>query len=298
MSRSRPTVPVGATGSGRVIAAFGRRFLVETAEGTTIECVTRGKRGGVACGDRVAFAATGPGEGVIESVADRSSLLYRSDQFREKLIAANLTQAAVVLAPVPSWHEVLLTRCLVAAESQHLNILVILNKSDLGEPFARALAALALYERLGYTVVPLCAKRDVEPLRRHLHRQVTVLVGQSGMGKSSIVNALTPEAAAETAEVSSALDSGRHTTTHARLYHLDGESALIDSPGMQEFGLKHVPAREIPHAFPEMRPFIGRCRFHNCRHLHEPGCAVQQAVAGGAVDERRYAQYRALLAQA
>jgi ribosome biogenesis GTPase len=196
---------------------------------------------------------------------------------------------------VPSFYEELLNRCLLAAEHQGIASLIVLNKFDLVEESRRALDALQLYAGLGYTVLPLMAKRDVGPLRRHLAGHLSVLVGQSGMGKSTIINSLLPEAAARVSEISAALDSGRHTTTHARLYRLDEDSALIDSPGMQEFGLAHLTLDELQHAFVEFRPLLGHCRFNDCRHVSEPGCAVREAAQLGAIGERRLTVYRKLV---
>ena len=279
---------------GLVVGSHGRRHLVELDGSEVIDCVSRGKRSPLACGDRVEVARTGPGEGVIEVVDPRSSLLYRSDQYRQKLIAANVTQIVVVLAVVPSYYEELLNRCLVAADSQNISALIVLNKFDLEAESAQAIERLKLYTSLGYRVLPMSAKRDVSPLRPQLQGQVSVLVGQSGMGKSTIINALIPGTDAVTSEVSTAMDSGRHTTTHARLYHLDPESGLIDSPGMQEFGLHHLTEQDIAASFPEFRPLLGTCKFHNCRHLVEPGCAIIRAMEDGAVDARRLEAYRKL----
>jgi len=184
---------------------------------------------------------------------------------------------------------------LIAADSQNIAALIVLNKSDLATESAQAVERLKLYTSLGYRVVPMSAKHDVSPLRPLLQGRVSVLVGQSGMGKSTIINALIPGTDAVTSEVSTAMDSGRHTTTHARLYHLDAESSLIDSPGMQEFGLHHLTEQDIAAALPEFRPLLGTCKFHNCRHLVEPGCAVIQAVEAGKVDARRLQAYRKLV---
>jgi ribosome biogenesis GTPase len=153
-----------------------------------------------------------------------------------------------------------------------------------------------LYEQLGYVVLPLVAKREVKPLRAHLDGHLSVLVGQSGMGKSTIINALIPGAGAAIGDISVALDSGRHTTTHARLYRLDGTSGLIDSPGMQEFGLRHLTTRQVAEAFVDFRPYLGQCRFNDCRHVGEPGCAVDAAHSQGKVDFRRLDAYRRIVA--
>lgn len=273
------------------MAAFGRSYLVTLDGGETLACFPRGKRSEIACGDRVLVAATAPGQGVIEAADPRSSLFYRADRHRQKLVAANLTQVVVVLAASPSYHEELLNRCLVAAEHAGIGALIVLNKFDL-DAAARALQSLRLYADLGYCVLPLQARRDVSALRQRLAGHASALVGQSGMGKSTIINALLPEARAATAEISAALDSGRHTTTHARLYRLDERSSVIDSPGMQEFGLHHLSVQDVDHAFVEFRPFLGQCRFANCRHQGEPGCALDGAVLSGAVSARRLEMYR------
>lgn len=278
-----------------MVASFGRSFEVET-DGERLACVTRGKRTDIACGDRVLVRRTAAGQGVIEATDPRSTLFYRSDRYRQKIIAANVSQIVVVLAPVPSFYEDLLNRCLVAAEHAGARALIVLNKRDLPESDA-ALEALALYHRLGYGLLPLVATRDVTPLRPWLRDQASVLVGQSGMGKSTLVNGLVPGAAVPTADISTALDSGRHTTTHARLYRLDEESTLIDSPGLQEFGLRHLTEEDVERGFREFRPFLGQCRFSNCRHLGEPGCAVARALESGEVSERRLKAYRKLIGE-
>jgi ribosome biogenesis GTPase len=280
---------------GLVVGTFGRQYLVELAEREILTCFPRGKRSTLACGDRVEVARTAPGQGVVEAIDPRSTLLYRSDQFRQKLIAANVTQVVIVLAVVPSFYEELLNRCIAAAENQRLSLVIVLNKFDLAGESKAAMDRLTLYSDLGYRVIPLAAKRDISPLRPALSGQASVLVGQSGMGKSTIINALVPGAGATTAEISAALDSGRHTTTHARLYHLDDGVDLIDSPGMQEFGLHHVTQQDLAGAFIEFRPLLGQCRFHNCRHLVEPGCAIAQSAADGKIDARRLDAYRKLV---
>ena len=280
---------------GLVVGTFGRQFLVELPGPELLTCFPRGKRSTLACGDRVEVARTAPGQGVVEAIDPRSALLYRSDQFRQKLIAANVTQIVIVLAVVPSFYEELLNRCIAAAENQRLSLVIVLNKFDLAQESAGVMDRLTLYSDLGYRVIPLSAKRDISPLQPVLRGQVSVLIGQSGMGKSTIINALVPGAGAATAEISAALDSGRHTTTHARLYHLDAESELIDSPGMQEFGLHHLTQQDIAEAFIEFRPLLGHCRFHNCRHLVEPGCAIAQSEAEGKIDARRLDAYRKLV---
>jgi len=279
---------------GQIVASFGRRYLVELADSSTLDCVTRGKRGALACGDRVTVARSAPGKGVIEAVRPRRTLLYRSDRARQKLVAANVTQIAIVVAPVPAFSEDLVNRCLAAAEHGGIAALIVLNKVDL--PQARAaLASLQPYRGLGYRVVALSAKRDLGPLVPHLIGETSVLVGPSGMGKSTIINGLLPAAAVRVAEISAALDSGRHTTTHTRLYHLDAASHVIDSPGLQLFGLHHVDGAALAHAFVEFRPHLGRCRFRDCRHVVEPGCAIAAACKREKFSKRRLESYRKLV---
>jgi ribosome biogenesis GTPase len=280
---------------GQVVAAFGRSYEVEFADGRILRCVTRGKKGGVACGDRVAVKPTGADQGAIESILPRTSLLYRSDTFRTKTLAANVTQILIVIAAVPSFYEELLNRALVAAEAAQIRAVIVLNKSDLERETRPVLEALQLYRDIGYDVVSLSARNDLSPLQPFLKGQTSILVGQSGMGKSSIINKLIPEVQAETAEISEALDSGKHTTTHARLYHLDATSHIIDSPGLQEFGLHHLTPEQIDHAFREFRPYLGQCRFNDCKHISEPDCAVLRAVAQGHISERRLRAYQKIL---
>jgi len=272
---------------GEVVAAYGRRFLVAAPDGALVPCLPRGKHRLYACGDRVHAARTGRREGVIEAADPRSTLFLRAAPHRRKLLAANATQVAVITAGEPSSSDELVCRVLVAAECQGLRGLIVLNKTDLEVPTAALRARLAPFARAGYPVVELSAKRDVTPLHERLDGETTVLIGQSGMGKSTIVNALVPGADAATREISRFLDSGRHATSATRLYRLDPRSAIIDSPGVQEFGLAHLAPADIERAFPELVPLAGACRFRDCRHRSEPGCAVRTAVEAGAVDPRR-----------
>jgi ribosome biogenesis GTPase len=273
--------------SGEVVAAYGRRFLVESQDGKILPCLPRGRHRAYACGDRVLAARIGGDEGVIEAADPRSTLFLRAAPHRRKLVAANATQVAVITAGEPSVSDELVCRILVAAECQGIRGLVVLNKTDLDAPTAALRERLEPFARAGYPLVGMSAKRDVMPLRERLSGEVTVLIGQSGMGKSTIVNALVPDADAATQEISRFLDSGRHTTSATRLYRLDRRSAIIDSPGVQEFGLAHLAAPDIEHAFRELAPLVGACRFRDCRHRSEPGCAVRAAADAGEVHPRR-----------
>jgi ribosome biogenesis GTPase len=279
--------------AGLVTAAYGRRYRVELEGGDEIDCMTRGKRSDVACGDRVRIAKSGGGVGVIEAIDPRRTLFYRSDARRQKLIAANVSQIVIVVAVQPRFSEDLVNRCLVGAEHAGIGAVIALNKMDLPEA-QNASDALDLYRRLGYSVILLAAKRDLSPLRSLLTEHVSVLVGQSGMGKSTIINRLVPDAAARVAEISTALGTGRHTTTHAELYRVDPKSHIIDSPGLQEFGLHHLAPADAAEAFVEFRPSLGHCRFRDCRHTGEPDCAVQTAAARGEIAGQRLASYQRL----
>jgi len=279
---------------GTVVAAYGKRYQVELIDTKQrISCVTRGKKTDLACGDLVTLKLTDKHEGVVESTLPRKTLLFRSNAFKSKMLAANVTQIIIVLATQPSFYEALLNRCLIAAEAAGIKALIVLNKCDLADNHD-ALQKLALYTKLGYQVLPLSAKEDISSLRPYLQNEVSILVGQSGMGKSTMINALLPNEAVRTQEVSQVLDSGKHTTTAAHLYHLDENSQLIDSPGLQEFGLHHLSTDQLEHAFIEFRPLLGKCRFNNCKHLQEPDCAITEALAQNKISAERLAIYKML----
>jgi ribosome biogenesis GTPase len=280
---------------GRVIAAHGRQYLVELADGSRLSCFPRGKKSEIACGDRVDIQRTSDDQGVVEAIQPRTSLLYRSNEIRQKLIAANVDQILIVVATEPGFSDELVTRALLAAESEEIEPLIVLNKCDLADKLPGARQRLAVLAGLGYRVIELSARDHAEDLRPWLAGKTSVLVGQSGMGKSTLVNALIPEAQAATREISQALDSGKHTTTHATLYHLDAMSDLIDSPGLQEFGLGHLDRQEIELAFREFRPYLGQCRFRDCRHHREPGCTLTTALAEGLIDAGRFAIYQRIV---
>lgn len=267
--------------TGQIIRSHGRRFVVEANE-QEYDCTTRGKRVDFACGDKVDILVSNQEQAVIEACQERSSLLYRQDEWRTKIIAANVTRLLIITAAVPTPSEEFLSRCLIAAEAAEIDPVIVVNKSDLPQS-ATLLQSLEPYRQMGYQLLTLSARQDVSSLLPWLEGQTSVMVGQSGMGKSTLTNALLPDARARTAEISTALDTGRHTTTHATLYHLNANSQLIDSPGLQEFGLKHLKASDLIYYFPEMRPLIGKCRFHNCTHRAEPGCALKQATEAGAI---------------
>ncbi len=257
------------------------------------------KKSDVSVGDIVEFALTSKNQGVIEAITDRKTLLYRSDQYKSKMLAANLTQLLIVVATEPSFTDDLVSRALVAAESSGIKPHLILNKVDVTESLEKARQRVGLYAKLGYPVHEVSAKGDPEGARSLLTKlmqgQSTILIGQSGMGKSSLINLLIPDAEIATREISAALDTGKHTTTFTRLYHMDENSYVIDSPGFQEFGLHHLSEGMLERAFPEFLPYLGNCKFYNCHHHAEPNCAILEAVKSGAISEMRHQMFEQLV---
>ena len=296
-----------------MVAGHGRHYQVETPEGRQIHVLPRGKKSEAVVGDRVVWMptnATGD-EGVLESIEPRRNLLYRQDEWRTKSFAANLDRLLVLVAAEPVFSESQMARALISAEQAGIEVLILLNKVDLIESAAAARERLLPYRAMGYEVLEVALKArghtaDVLDcdlidqaralLGERLGQGATLVLGPSGTGKSTLVNLLVPQAAALTAEISTALNSGRHTTTHTRWYWLDGsrrEAALIDSPGFQEFGLQHIQVTDLARWMPDLKAHLGHCRFHNCSHLHEPGCGVREALTRGEIAATRYRLYEA-----
>lgn len=296
--------------SGLVLRAQGGIYLVQT-EGGLREAVLRGRlkqeqRTGdrVVVGDRVQLAPSGANDGdvwTIESVDDRHSALVRrapGRANRPKVIAANVDQVVIVFAAArPEPHLRMVDRFLVLCESTDLDALLVVNKIDLtGIEEARAM--FGIYEEIGYPVLYTSPPdgTGVEQLRDRLQDRISALTGPSGVGKSSLLNALQPELALRVASVSQAVHKGRHTTVTAELIPLDAGGYVADTPGLRELGLWEIEISELDHYFPEFRPFLEGCRFGNsCSHSHEPECAVQAAVEQGAVSQARYESYLRML---
>jgi len=286
--------------TGTIVAAHGRHYLAEV-EGELTQCVTRGKKTNVAVGDIVHLARTSANQAVIEKIAERTTLLYRSDQYKSKLLAANITRLFVVIATEPGFADDLVSRSLVACEAAGVEAHLILNKVDVEEPLARARERAAVYTAMGYPLHEVSARarpeEAVEILKPLLAGQSSIFIGQSGMGKSSLINLLIPDADIAVREISEALDTGKHTTTFTRLYRLpyEGGGNIIDSPGFQEFGLYHLSEGMLERAFVDFKPYLGGCKYYNCRHLAEPQCAILDAVAAGKIARMRHELYAQLL---
>ncbi len=289
---------------GLVVAGHGRHVWVETPDGHRLICHPRGKKSQTVVGDRVLWQAS-EDEGTIEKVLPRRNLFYRQDEIRTKSFASNLDQVLVLIAAEPEFSESQLCRALIAAEAEKIRPIIAVNKSDLAEPFARAWDRMGTYRAMGYSVIALALKprspdsiaTDLDQLLPMLQGKTTLILGPSGAGKSTFINRLVPDARVLTNEISIALQSGKHTTTSTSLYWIDAgkKSAVIDSPGFQEFGLNHIEPMMLAGLMPDIKAHASECKFYNCTHLHEPGCSVLQSMQlpnlVNAISENRYKIY-------
>jgi len=293
--------------SALVVSDYGRRYeILPDGAAEPLPAMRRGKRDDVAVGDRVAWADAGGEAAVIEAVEPRRRVLFRADENRTKVLAANVDLVVVVFAPKPPFHLQFLWRALVAAEAADLQVLAVLNKADLLAPGDEASKACDELAGLGVATLRVSARTTPEETRRQLAAalggRACLFVGQSGMGKSTLLNLLVPTARSRTSEISERLNIGRQTTTATRWYALpplqagDPPGAIIDAPGFQRFGLAHLDPRQVAACMPDLAPIAQHCRFDDCRHDVEPGCAVRAAVDAGTLDPRRFAFYRSLCA--
>lgn len=293
-----------ALATALVVGSHGRHVLIETPQGQRLIAHPRGKKSQCVVGDRVQWQPAGD-EAVIEAIVPRRNLLMRQDEWRHKSFAANIDQLLVVLAGEPMFSESQLTRALIAAEDAGIPATLLLNKVDVPQAML-ARERLRPYAAMGYALHETALKTRPDEARATLAPvladRATLVLGASGMGKSTLINLVVPGAQAETQEVSQALNSGKHTTTTTRWYWLDeaphgdnaNRAAILDSPGFQEFGLMHIEPQRLAELMPDLRAHLGACRFYNCTHRHEPGCGVRQAAEAGAISESRYRLYGAL----
>lgn len=284
---------------GRIVASHGRQVTVEDADGVRHSCRLHGRRLEAVCGDVVRWghALAGDTQGIVYEIATRTSLLERLDGTgRTEPVVANLTQLVAVVAPrpMPDWFVV--DRYLAGAEWSGLKALVALNKYEL-DGAAALDEELGNYRAIGYDFVHCSTRGEpgVVALAEHLRDATSVLVGQSGTGKSSLLNALVPEALAVTQEISAATEEGRHTTTTAALHRLASGGNLIDSPGVRDYAPALPAVRDVGTGFREIHATAGGCRFQDCLHGTEPACAVRRAVEGGEIRARRFESYRRLV---
>jgi ribosome biogenesis GTPase len=303
---------LGKPQQGLLITHFGKQVELEALEGelsgNRFRCHIRANLGALVTGDRVVWR---PGictssdqepTGVIEAVHERKSLLQRPDIYGQlRPVAANIDHLIIVIAPEPEPFDNLIDRYIVAAETLSIPPVILLNKTDLitEENILRIDELTQQYDALGYTLLRAnCYKgqEGIEELIHWLDQQTCVFVGQSGVGKSSLIQALLPDEYLKVGALSEARKKGTHTTTTARLFHLPEGGDMIDSPGIREFGLWHISEEELIEGFVEFRPFLGHCKFRDCKHQQEPGCAIQQALESGAISEKRMRSFEMIKA--
>ena len=286
---------------GRVIVRHGKQALVRDNDAQLVLCQMRQHIGQVVCGDLVIWQATDTGQGIISSIEPRQSALARPDYSgQNKAIAANISQLLCVLAPEPAPSGYLIDQYLITAELLGLHALLILNKCDLldASDAAQTLEAqLAYYASIGYPVLRLSTKtgEGVAALTHRLANNLSILVGQSGVGKSSLVNQVLPDQDVQTGEISAATGHGRHTTSTTTLYTLPSGGELIDSPGVRSFRLTVTSCAELERGFREFADYLGQCHFSNCSHLHEPDCALIAAAESGKIAAWRFAHFQQMV---
>ena len=292
--------------TGLVIARFGAKLDVENDEGNVYRCTSRRKFGPIVCGDQVSWQSTHDNEGIITALVPRRTLLARPDDIgRDKPIAANISQIVIVSTAKAlsderyHLHHNLIDRYIVAAESLDITPVIVINKYDLLSKDEQQQLShdMQVYSEIGYKVINTSTKQahGLEDLTRQLEQHTSVFVGESGVGKSSIIRSLLADTKIRVGEVSASSGKGKHTTTSTTLYHLNSGGDLIDSPGVREFGLSKIEPVTLAYNFIEFRPFISHCKFNNCMHDAEPQCAVKRGVKQNTINPRRYENYLEIL---
>ncbi len=302
LSRQVQSGELSSEQHGLIICRYSKHFEVEALEGDdqgfVHRCVARNNLGTLVAGDKVVWRAGSDKTGVIESRLERSSILERPDNFGNlKAVAANINQMLIVIACEPAPQPNLIDRYLVAAELMNIRPVLVLNKADLinSENTCDLSTLLERYSKLGYQTTKIISSRhqkaELSNLPKLVDQRTSIVVGQSGVGKSSFINTLLPNAQLEVGELSHASGEGTHTTTKAKLFHLPGGGQLIDSPGIRDFSLWHINIAQLQQGFIEISSLLGSCKFRNCQHELEPGCAILSAVQQGIITPERFNSY-------
>jgi len=302
LNQSSHEKSLGPEQSGLIISHHGKTLIVEDNQGTRFRCSSRQNIGQPVCGDLVVWQAVSETEGVITAISERKSLLVRPGfADRIKPVAANISLICIIIAVKPEPQEGLIDRYLVAAEYLNIKPIIVFNKSDLldSEMMDEWQSRFSIYQDIGYELLVTSTQRahGLDLLQERLKDNCSILVGQSGVGKSSLINCLIPDITARVAELSEQITQGQHTTSHSELYHLpDDGGDLIDSPGVRDFRLGHMDRHAIEQGFIEFRPHLGQCRFSDCKHINEPECSIRIAVEHNQISAQRMESYQAIIA--
>jgi len=298
MSKSKQTKPTAPQQNGFVISRFGQEADIELESGEQLRCHLRRKLENLVCGDEVVCETKDSGKGVVVKILPRASVLERPIRYQGlKAVAANLDQICIVVSIEPDFSELILDKYLVASELAEIPPVIIFNKSDLAAVDDELKARLVCYQELGYPLIwsSVISGNGMEQISQQLNNHSSVFVGQSGVGKSSLINYLIPEVNADVRVISDNSGLGTHTTTASRLYHFGENGRIIDSPGIRDFSMEHVTKERLAFGYIEIHQYSQSCKFRNCLHTHEPGCAVKLAVEEKNIDNGRYQRYLKIL---